>query len=108
MLLVFSIPLEIMLSPFLMQYESRFIRDWQNNTKFDESFLGLFIYRLVLYMGHENFAVIVQLCFFMGSDSLISFKTTMCYCVGVYLIVMLQLMYQEPRPYWVNGEIDVY
>ena len=43
----------------------------------------------------------------MGSDSLISYKTTMCYCVGVYLITMLKLMYTEPRPFWVNETIDV-
>ena len=58
-------------------------------------------------MGHVNSAVIVQLCFFMGSDSLIAYKTTMCYCVGFYLITLLQMMYREPRPYWVNKNIDV-
>ena len=93
MLLVFSIPLEIMLSPMFMQTESLFITKWQESTNLDDSFLGLLMFRFVRYTGHVDFAVIVQLCFFMGSDSLISYKTTMCYCIGVYLITMLQLMY---------------
>lgn len=30
----------------------------------------------------------------------------MCYCIGVYLITMIQLQYREPRPFWVNTEIE--
>lgn len=44
--------------------------------------------------------------FFLGSDSLIAYKTTFCYCIGVYLMTILKLVYAEPRPYWTHSEIN--
>ena len=77
----------------LIREESNFISKWQASTEIDDWMFVQYFFMFVKYTSQIEFAVIVQLCFFMGSDSLISYKTTICYCIGVYLITMLQLMY---------------
>lgn len=107
MLLIFSIPLEIMLSPSLTRWESDFIEWWQEVSLFNNTSWGYRLFSVFHVSGYIEVAVLMQMMFFLGSDSLISYKTTMCYCIGVYLITMLQLLYTEPRPFWVNENINL-
>lgn len=107
MVLIFSIPLEIMLSPKMISWESELIAWWQEISQFDNSTAGYQVFSVFHVSGYIEVAVLIQLAFFLGSDSLISYKTTMCYCIGVYMITMLQLLYIEPRPFWVNADINI-
>ena len=40
-------------------------------------------------------------------DSLIAFKANLVYCIGIFMITVLRLLYQSPRPFWSDGDISV-
>lgn len=42
---------------------------------------------------------------FLSSDSLLAYKTTLCYCLGSFMMTILKLAYAEPRPYWTERSI---
>jgi hypothetical protein len=43
----------------------------------------------------------------MVSDSLIAFKTSILYILGTYVLMLMQLYHQAPRPYWVEPDLRV-
>ena len=43
---------------------------------------------------------------FLGGDSLIAFKGIFLYCLGIYCMMFIKVMYQSPRPFWVTTEIS--
>ena len=45
--------------------------------------------------------------FFFATDSLLAFKTILLYCLGIYMILITKLIYQEPHPYWVSNQIHL-
>ena len=66
-------------------------------------FIGFFYG--VLHLADVNFTLFIGMMLFLISDSLIAFKTSMVYCFGLYMIVILKLFYESPRPFWNSTEI---
>mmetsp|Transcript_36909 Transcript_36909/g.56517 ORF Transcript_36909/g.56517 Transcript_36909/m.56517 type:complete len:135 (-) Transcript_36909:135-539(-) len=44
--------------------------------------------------------------FFLAFDSLIAFKTSLLYCFGIYVMMILKLLYESPRPFWMKHSIQ--
>lgn len=85
------------------EYES-IIKPFQTIEKSD--FLEIFAYICNL-LASQDAALIIQIILFMVSDSLISFKTSILYIIGTYLYMIMQFYAQEPRPYWVQSDLQV-
>lgn len=47
--------------------------------------------------------ILFQLC-----DSLLAFKAQIVYCAGLYIMMILKILYSSPRPFWVKREIRTY
>ena len=43
----------------------------------------------------------------MADDSLLAFKGALVYSLGVYIVMMMKLIMQDPRPYWVETKIKL-
>jgi hypothetical protein len=52
--------------------------------------------------------ILICLVLYLCTDTLIAFKSTIVYCIGVYLLVILKVIYQSPRPFWTSFEIQAY
>lgn len=42
---------------------------------------------------------------FLATDSFIAFKSTMLYFLGLWIMILLKMLYQSPRPFWVNRNV---
>ena len=65
------------------------------------------VFKAVRYLTKYEAMIGLHMVFFLASDSLLAYKTTLCYCIGSYLMTILKLIYQEPRPYWTHTDIRV-
>lgn len=45
---------------------------------------------------------------FLATDSYIALKTSFLYFIGLYAAIILKLLHESPRPYWVDKDIDVF
>ena len=59
------------------------------------------------FVTSPNFSLMTGVVLFLGFDTLIAFKSTLLYCFGLYLMVLLKVTYQSPRPFWVQGDVKV-
>ena len=50
---------------------------------------------------------LILILVFYGGDSVLAFKTTLLWCLGLYLNMVLMMFYQFPHPFWVNKNISV-
>ena len=53
----------------------------------------------------------VQLVFYflhLCTDSLLTFKTTILTCFGIYMLALLQMLFKSGRPFWDNPDITAY
>lgn len=63
----------------------------------------------ILIRGTENdFMFLMCIVLFMMSDSLIAFQCSLIYCIGIYIMVLLKLVYESPRPFWMKETIHTY
>ena len=60
------------------------------------------------FLTDVEFTLGVGVFMFLATDSLISFKTTLTYCFGLYIMVFLKMIYQSARPFWVAGKIEIF
>ena len=44
----------------------------------------------------------------MVSDSLIAFKTSILYILGIYVLMLMQFFQQSPRPYWIKDDLPLF
>lgn len=44
--------------------------------------------------------------FYLGTDSLIAFKSAILSCFGIYIITFLKLLYKDGRPFWLSNPIE--
>lgn len=51
-------------------------------------------------MFSTEVTLLVQIFLFLADDSLLAFKGALVYSVGVYIVMMMKLIMQDPRPYW--------
>ena len=107
MLLIVSIPLQVSLSNWIQEHEITLMLWVQKNFQFDESAFQVQVFEVVRLLTRMDAMINFHLISFLISDSLLSYKTTLCYCLGSYMMTVLKLIYHEPRPYWTNTEIKV-
>lgn len=50
----------------------------------------------------------IAMFLFLATDSFIAFKSTMLYFLGLWIMILLKMLYQSPRPFWVNREVLAY
>ena len=63
------------------------------------------ISKVCVTLASEKTTLLASIFFFLAFDSLIAFKTTLLYCLGQYLMMLLKLLYQSPRPFWMERDI---
>ena len=101
---IILIPLQVFLKTTLQKYENELIISTQKNMSNSLlEFLEIFS-----YSSNIRFILVCGLVLFYLTDSLISFKSTLLYCFGIFSMVMLKVIYTSPRPYWVNGNVNVF
>ena len=103
MLAITVIPLQIFLKSVLEEKENAILINLQSAQR-DKIWLQRFL-SMVMGMADVNFTLFSGMMLFLISDSLIAFKTSMVYCFGLYMIVILKLFYESPRPFWNSTEI---
>ena len=50
--------------------------------------------------------MMILIILFLGFDSLLAFKSGLVYCVGIYVVMILKFLHQEPRPFWVTSDVE--
>lgn len=45
---------------------------------------------------------------YLFTDSLLAFKSLILYTFGLYIMIFLKIMYNSPRPFWVNSEVNTF
>lgn len=98
------IPLQVFLKSVLEEKENAFLIKVQTSMSDDHTLMHYFLWA-VLQIADVNVTLFSGMMLFLFSDSLIAFKTSMVYCFGLYLIVILKLFYESPRPFWNSAEI---
>ena len=58
-------------------------------------------------MFSPKITMMLQICMFLGDDSLLAFKGTIVYSIGIYSIMLAKLVMQDPRPYWNSKDITL-
>ena len=56
----------------------------------------------VYYITDTDATLLVSVILFLATDTLIALKSTIVYGFGIYLILLMKLMYKSPRPFWVS------
>ena len=102
-LFIISIPIWILLERVLLGYENDFIVYLQKNL----SFIPDWVFEVFFRIYTTNNTLIFQIWFFLCDDSLLAFKASIIYCTGIYLFMLLKLLFQDPRPYWVASNITL-
>ena len=75
----------------------------KDNTWFADEALEFFEYTTT-----ANSTLMISVVLFLFSDSLIAFKSTLLLCFGLYIMTFLKIIYQSPRPFWVDGDVQSY
>jgi len=94
------------LNTVFQDYETAVLISWQ--THFGPSYdNGLFFkfLDLIIYVTDNRFTMGVAMFMYLASDTYIAFKTALLYFVGLYIIIILKLIYISPRPYWIDEDI---
>jgi hypothetical protein len=55
---------------------------------------------------NPNGTILSGLFLFLAFDSLIAFKSTLLYCLGSYIMILIKLLYESPRPFWLVKDIE--
>lgn len=82
----------------LLDHENRVISQLQEYFK-DADTLKYFL-QIILWLTMDKATLVFGIILFLGSDSLIAFKSTLLHGVGLYITVILKLIYAGPRPFW--------
>lgn len=105
-LAIIVIPLQIFLKSVLEETENGYLISLQNQFRDNKGLQTFLLW--VLMVADVNFTLFSGMMLFLVSDSLIAFKSSMVYCFGLYIIVILKLFYESPRPFWNSTDIDTF
>ena len=72
-----------------------------------DSFLFTFL-KWVIWTTDNRTTMAIAMFLFLATDSFIAFKTTVLYFSGLWLIILLKMMYESPRPFWVDTRVQVF
>lgn len=64
--------------------------------------------RILIRATENDFMLLMCIVLFMMSDSLIAFQCSLVYCFGLFTMVLLKLVYESPRPFWMEKNILTY
>lgn len=104
---ILFIPLQIFLKAVLQDYEADMLYDIQQKLKpYEDSWwMTLLKYLIISTDNHPTMAVAMFL--FLATDSFIAFKSTFLYFSGLWMIILLKMLYESPRPFWVDSRVQV-
>ena len=102
---IIFIPLQIFLKVYLQEFEHEWIVSMQSVITADREIEFM---RILIRATENDFMLLLCMVLFMMSDSLIAFQCTLIYCFGLYSMVLLKLMYESPRPFWMKETIRTY
>ncbi len=98
------IPLEIFLKDIVTnRIENDLIIKMQssiNSTKLE------YLANTMLNISDVNVLRYVVYLLYLGGDAILATKTAILAFYGQFILVMLKIAYKEPRPYWVNSQIQ--
>lgn len=60
----------------------------------------------VMQMSEMSVLRYVVYLLYLGGDSILATKTAILAFYGQFMLVLLRIAYKEPRPYWVNPQIQ--
>ena len=105
---IMLIPLQIVLKTILREKENLLIIKLQGFFDLEHhNVLGAF-FPNIYSLDNTLSCLYVGIFLFLAFDSLIAFKITFLYCIGIYIMVMLKMMYESPRPFWMSSQIHTY
>lgn len=62
----------------------------------------------VVYMSDIKVMRYALFTLYFTGDSILSTKTALVTFFGEYVLVLAELFYKEPRPYWIDVDIQAY
>lgn len=66
----------------------------------------LFIFEIPIFLLKPEMTCFFMFIFFMGTDSLIAFKSAILTSFGIYFITFLKLLYKDGRPFWLSNPVQ--
>lgn len=106
-LAIIIIPLEIFVQNVLQDKEGDLIRNFQQRLDGSSSFYQVF-FNIPLALVTPHATALFMILFYLATDSLIAFKSSLLTCFGIYIITFLKLLYKDGRPFWVEPDIKGY
>eukprot|EP00359_Climacostomum_virens_P006812 CAMPEP_0204914738 /NCGR_PEP_ID=MMETSP1397-20131031/12637_1 /ASSEMBLY_ACC=CAM_ASM_000891 /TAXON_ID=49980 /ORGANISM="Climacostomum Climacostomum virens, Strain Stock W-24" /LENGTH=367 /DNA_ID=CAMNT_0052086447 /DNA_START=983 /DNA_END=2083 /DNA_ORIENTATION=+ len=103
LLLVIIVPLEVLLQNNLEFYGGKLIYSMQENLHSEgaEAF-----FNTMNNVGNNLTMLIATAILFHTCEPVKAVKFCIVTCTGMFLASLLNMLYAEPRPYWVYGHID--
>jgi len=105
-LAIIVIPLEIFLESTLQTKEDGIIQNLQKSMVGRPGLQAFFT--IPLYLLSVDATCLFMFIFFLGTDSLIAFKSSILTCFGIYTMTFLKLLYKDGRPFWMSDPITGY
>lgn len=64
--------------------------------------------KMPIWLFNVQTTCLFMFLFFLCTDSLIAFKSSILTCFGIYFMTFLKLLYKDGRPFWLSGPITGY
>ena len=62
----------------------------------------------IIWLFDTRPTMAVAMFLFLATDSFIAFKSTFLYFTGLWMIILLKMLYESPRPFWVDSDVQVF
>jgi len=108
LLAIMIIPIQIFMKSMIQNMENNMIKDLQSKGSLLASDGFQVLYEVLIVAFSSEFSLLVSIFLFLSMDSLIAFKAALLCCLGIYVMVLLKLMYESPRPFWMERDIIAY
>ena len=105
---ILFIPLQIFLKAVLQDYEADALSSMQEYIRAHENGVFFTILDGIIWLSDDRQTMTVAMFLFLATDSFIAFKTTVLYFFGLWMIILLKMMYESPRPFWVDIRVQVF
>lgn len=100
---IIVIPAELLLRNITMHAERDMIIGFQET--FSHHFWQA-LAKVIIQLGEVMFVEGWAVFLYLFSDSLLGYKTSMVTFFGVFIIAIIKLIYQIPRPFWIFGDVE--